>query len=45
MISSFITDKFDTPLLFFNMVPNVISACPSALQQNLDYLRRKTDAT
>jgi hypothetical protein len=42
---SFIADKFDIPLLFFNMVPTVLSACPPALQQHLDYSRRKTDAT
>jgi len=36
-ISSFIADKFDTALLFFNMVPTVLRACPSALHQHLDY--------
>ena len=44
-ISSFIADKFDTSLLFFKSVPTVLSACPSALHQHLDYSRRKSDAT
>ena len=44
IISSFSADKFDTSLLFFNTVPTVLSAHPSALQQYLDYSRRKFDA-